>query len=480
MRTTLNLGRLCNNDCKFCKYLDNLDKSKPLNEVREELLAVKGAELIIRGGEPAIRDDFFEIIRLAKKSFKSVILESNGRIFCYRDFCEQAIQSGIDKFAIKLNSDNPLVHDRITGFKGSFIQTLQGIRNLKKLHQDVRIIVILCRDNYQHIADIVKFAKALDIDEIQVIFPESASEEYRKLEKVVPTIDEAVGFIDDAKALIDKYGMKNIPGNTPFTMCHYRSRRVKKGNIVSPAGHVLRYDSARSTSQPYATVIIPTFNRSNILKNTVLSLYKQTYRNFEVIVVDDGSRDDTESMVRSLKPPFRLRYFIQNDLGYGPGRARNLGAKYAEGKLLIYLDTDVMSDPVNIEEHVKAHKKERDILVIGRRLDLHKSPEIDAAINEENILNNFDAIRRLPMKSDMREDFFYWSGDRINEFKAPWTMLYSNNISIKRQHYLNCGGIDPSFAFWSVEDQELGYRLGFLKYKLNRSAIGYHQHHPLV
>ncbi len=84
------------------------------------------------------------------------------------------------------------------------------------------------------------------------------------------------------------------------------------------------------------SVVIPTFNRANYIVRAVKSVLAQTYKNYEIIVVDDGSTDDT----RQLLEPYShcVRYIYQDNAG--PAAARNNGISRAEGEWLAFLDSD--------------------------------------------------------------------------------------------------------------------------------------------
>ncbi|MHC5183918.1 MAG: glycosyltransferase family 2 protein, partial [Planctomycetota bacterium] len=88
---------------------------------------------------------------------------------------------------------------------------------------------------------------------------------------------------------------------------------------------------------PKVTVIIPTYNRSDIIDQTVRSVLDQTVRDIEVIVVDDGSTDDTRQVVEAIADP-RLRYFCKPN--GGPADARNFGLERASGEFIAFLDHD--------------------------------------------------------------------------------------------------------------------------------------------
>jgi len=92
----------------------------------------------------------------------------------------------------------------------------------------------------------------------------------------------------------------------------------------------------QSTSAIPVSVIIPTYNRAWCLPQAVASVLAQTFQNFELIVVDDGSRDDTARIAASWEPPVR---FLQQ-ANQGVSAARNRGIRASRGRLLAFLDSD--------------------------------------------------------------------------------------------------------------------------------------------
>src|SRR5258708_40324123 len=86
------------------------------------------------------------------------------------------------------------------------------------------------------------------------------------------------------------------------------------------------------------SVIIPVYNEEEVIGECLSSLKKQSAKDFEIIVVDDGSYDSTLEILQA----FDVRIFKQNH--HGPGVARNLGAKHAKGKILVFVDADMTFD----------------------------------------------------------------------------------------------------------------------------------------
>jgi glycosyltransferase involved in cell wall biosynthesis len=90
------------------------------------------------------------------------------------------------------------------------------------------------------------------------------------------------------------------------------------------------------------SVIISIYNEEDVVRRCLGSLDTQEYEDFEVIVVDDGSTDDTKKIIKNFKGKYRLRMYSQKHKG--PGAARNLGAKHAKGEILVFVDADMTFD----------------------------------------------------------------------------------------------------------------------------------------
>ena len=95
--------------------------------------------------------------------------------------------------------------------------------------------------------------------------------------------------------------------------------------------------SSKHSSGPYFSVVIPTFNRSASLLQTLRSCWQQSFTDFEVILVDDGSTDDTAEVVQQIDDN-RLQ-FVRQPNG-GPANARNNGMRVAQGRFIAFLDSD--------------------------------------------------------------------------------------------------------------------------------------------
>lgn len=210
-------------------------------------------------------------------------------------------------------------------------------------------------------------------------------------------------------------------------------------------------------SQPLISVVIPTHNRREMLREMLESLEKQTLPSseFEVVVVDDGGSDDTPEMVRDLETSFCLRAIAQPQSG--PSRARNHGAQEASGQLLVFLDDDLMPEPTLLASHADILKQDPANVVLGKLMPWGRGARGGWNRWEERVYaKHYTAVasnRRPP------------SGRR----------LYSGNFAIWRERFLQAGGFDESLK--RGEDVELGFRLekGGAKFHFSEGASAYHR-----
>jgi glycosyltransferase involved in cell wall biosynthesis len=92
------------------------------------------------------------------------------------------------------------------------------------------------------------------------------------------------------------------------------------------------------------TVIIPTYNEEATIERCLESLFAQNYKDFEIILVDDGSTDNTVEIIKSITPIQSVQISCLHQEHLGPGAARNLAAKQAKGDILVFVDADMTFD----------------------------------------------------------------------------------------------------------------------------------------
>lgn len=116
------------------------------------------------------------------------------------------------------------------------------------------------------------------------------------------------------------------------------------------------------TTMPLVSVIIPTFNRAHMLGDAIDSVLQQTYQNFELLVVDDGSTDNTKEFIETYNDP-RIKYFqIKNG---GVSAARNVGIKNSKGSYISFLDSDDKYNPDCLKNKMNVALINTNCVVVG-------------------------------------------------------------------------------------------------------------------
>ncbi len=193
------------------------------------------------------------------------------------------------------------------------------------------------------------------------------------------------------------------------------------------------------------SVVIPTYNRWWILERSLEALFNQAYPKdrYEIVLVDDGSTDDTKHMVESLSPACEFKY-LRNTRRIGIPRTRNRGIGKAQGKYIIFTDSDIIVVPNFIEQHMDYHKKYPNVMVSGGLI----------------------RVQNLEQIGKKRKSIFDLS---LSPFDTA-------NVSVQKERILAVGGFDEDLLAYGWQDLELGYRLkqAGLGSRRNPRALGYH------
>jgi glycosyltransferase involved in cell wall biosynthesis len=195
------------------------------------------------------------------------------------------------------------------------------------------------------------------------------------------------------------------------------------------------------------TIQLCTYNRAHLLGRVLEACFDQTLApdQYEVVLVNDGSRDDTPSVIERAQRIATCAFTVVNQENAGLARARNAGIARARGERIAFIDDDVLPTPVFAAEHLRSDARHGDVVVRG------------AAITTES----FDALP-VPV----------WS---LKDYSANW--FWTTNVSVRRTRLDAVGGgFDESFSEYGWEDIELGLRLRALGTKavFNRLAVAFH------
>lgn len=265
------------------------------------------------------------------------------------------------------------------------------------------------------------------------------------------------------------------------------------------------------------SIIIPSYNRYPLNLFTLYSLENQTFdlSKMEVIFIDDASTDQTEIKLKDYHPPFHFNY-IRNQQNLGRAKVRNLGIKSSRGKVLIFLDAEMITEPDFVKNHYQYHQSKKNVVLSGAMFSKYVIscvfPEFDrkqleriSSLTKNNQDFNtrfqnykqssssfFPLIEKADIMNQTYRDLIFktipWFstitrnfGENLEGFQFPWMAFLTGNVSLRKELIEQAGLFDEDFVKYGYEDWELGYRLYKLgaQYINNNEVMTYHQEHPV-
>jgi glycosyltransferase involved in cell wall biosynthesis len=177
----------------------------------------------------------------------------------------------------------------------------------------------------------------------------------------------------------------------------------------------------------FFSIVIPSYNRAKVILPAINSVLTQTFQDFELIIADDGSTDETRSVVESLNDP-RIKYYYQSNAG--PSAARNFGSQKAIGKYLVFLDSDDSAERNWLQEfyNVINTKQEADLICCGIKKETK------------------DHAWKVVLPSEGRY-----------LFKKEKTLFLAGAFCVKREIFLSVGGYDVKLKF--SENTDLRFKI---------------------
>jgi glycosyltransferase involved in cell wall biosynthesis len=187
------------------------------------------------------------------------------------------------------------------------------------------------------------------------------------------------------------------------------------------------------------SVIIPTYNRAGIISQTIDNVLSQSYKNIELIVVDDGSTDDTQSVLRGYGS--RIRTVTQSNSG--PACARNRGLEVATGEFIAFQDSDDLWKPDKLERQIALLNH------FGNSVPVCLCSAVYRIVSGRPYTSFDIAYLHPPMREGV------WLN--VAEFLATGFVLFNQTSLIRKSAVDKVGGFDESLPY--LEDYDLPLRL---------------------
>lgn len=201
------------------------------------------------------------------------------------------------------------------------------------------------------------------------------------------------------------------------------------------------------------SVVVPAYNCEKTILKTLQALLNQTFKNVDIIVVDDGSTDNTAEIVKNVD---RVRYFYQKNAG--PATARNFGAAQSRSDLIFFTDSDCIAAHNWIETAISGFKDEKVGVVSGSYGISNPESRLARCIHQEILYRHHYLMPKYPKS------------------------FGSYNFGIRSKLFQAIGGFNQSYRSASGEDNDLSYKVLKANYKIffEKNALVAHFHPVFV
>ncbi len=211
-------GFTCNNNCMFCSVGDKL---RSFDKTTEEVLAdvdravsEKPREINFTGGEPTIRRDILKLVSYTKsKGIKEIRVTTNGRMFSYDKFAEMMVEAGLTGAIFSVHCPDAKLHDYLSRVKGSFEQTMKGLKNLHSYGKVIDINTVITSKTYKLLPETMEMVKEY-VRSVCLIFP-TIDGHLKENKFLIPRMKDVEKYVHEAIDILRDAGRQGWTLNYP-------------------------------------------------------------------------------------------------------------------------------------------------------------------------------------------------------------------------------------------------------------------------
>jgi len=253
-RVDIKTGFICNNNCRFCvqahkKHLGN----RPTEAVKKDLRNARKRcnEVVFTGGEVTIRDDVLELVGYAKElGYDTVQIQTNGRMLSYFKFCKDIINAGANEFGPALHGHTAEIHDFLTRNQGSFNQTVQAIKNLKRLDQLIVTNTVVVKPNYKYLPELAELLVKLGVHQFQFAFVHPMGNALKYYSSMVPSMKSVAPYIHKGLQTGIDAGVRVMAEAMPYCMMEgyeecISERHIPKTEVMDINNFIIDFEEVR-------------------------------------------------------------------------------------------------------------------------------------------------------------------------------------------------------------------------------------------
>ena len=207
------------------------------------------------------------------------------------------------------------------------------------------------------------------------------------------------------------------------------------------------------------SVVIPAYNCGRLIGQTISSILAQTYSNFELLIIDDGSTDNTRAVIQSFNDE-RVKYFYQENHG-GPSRARNKGIEESTGDYIFIFDSDDLMRNEKIELSVKAMEENPDADILFTRFSL---VDEENKILREDYLKEYLTLSNLINTQHIDDNAYYIKANELLPAVVKSNFIGTSSVMLRSSALAESDRFDESLK--NADD-----RLFWIRFSAKHSGI---------
>jgi GT2 family glycosyltransferase len=388
------------------------------------------------------------ILRLQRDPALWQRLSTDGRSYIREKFCLENLQSQIRKIVLRARKISPKEHDPRYQWSYREVETVfpEVLTQEPPTYRPMLRTLGYWRLGRRH---------------LEAGRPAEALQQFRH---TFTFIRGRLPFSVFHRTLLDDMARayRQLGDATTAALCETEKRHCVwawKTKLPDEVRNPIGKDSGKQ-ALPEISVVLPTYNRKDILRVCLASLALQSLpsHRWEAVIVDDGSCDGTETFCKEILLPFPLRYLRQEN--QGPGAARRTGVEASRGEYLFLCNDDTIASSNLLAEHLSVHRQ---------------YPREKRAVLGEFRYSESVGTRALSLFVNTSVFFFPQSTLKKGGLYDQ-AYFVTCNLSVRRDAVLQAGNFDPRFRV--AEDTELGARLvrNGLRVLYHPEAIAWHEH----
>jgi glycosyltransferase involved in cell wall biosynthesis len=225
-------------------------------------------------------------------------------------------------------------------------------------------------------------------------------------------------------------------------------------------------------------LLISTYNWPKSLDLVLKSALSQTHLPDEILIADDGSRDETKQLIEQFlqKSPIPIRYFWQEDNGFRKAKILNKTLAQTTSDYIIQVDGDCIMHSKFVEDHIK--QAEKGVYLYGSRVNI--LPDFVATVFEKQQIN-FNLFSK-EIKNKTRTLHIPFLSNSYKPHEGISRKFRGCNVSFWREDFIAVNGYNEDYEGWGREDSDLVIRMqnnGVKAKRLRYAGIVYHIHHKV-